>query len=962
MSSQKPILDADSKNTMNDENGGERDRDGGIEQDPNTKIDLKGGSDTSYMNVMPELRQRARQEYLMTRPDRQLALARRELEEQQSMFEETELTGRERKRLKTQEQIVELASKVNMKAEETHFYTLPDAVAEFSKQKDEAKNLQILSQRYRDSEKAVTHTTTWEQEQIGPGYIRVDNVKQMDGKQYDLVGDDPIDFITEQILEGKDPLAEFLAMKAQAKEAMDPSKQAERAKEAAKTQFEAIQASRKKLPVYPYRDELIEAVRNHQVLIIVGETGSGKTTQVLQYLLEEGFAGEGKMLGCTQPRRVAAMSVAARVAQERGCKLGKEVGYSVRFDECSSESTKLKYMTDGMLLREFLSSPELDKYSVMMIDEAHERTLFTDILFGLVKDIAKARPNLKLLISSATLDAKKFSDYFDGAAIFKIPGRMYPVNVYYTKDTESDYVAAAITAVMQIHVSQPEGDILVFFPGQDDIEAAEEGIKQRMKGLGHLVGTQVMNLLVLPIYAALPAEQQARIFEKTPPNTRKVVLATNIAETSLTIDGITFVVDSGFCKQKAYNPQTGLETLQVVPVSKASAEQRKGRAGRVVSLNLYNYFPFVCFIVLQSQSLYSLPLLSSCFTFFNLSVRQAPGKCFRLFTARAFKEELEENTVPEIQRTNLCNVVLLLKSLGINDLNNFDFLDPPPAMTLIRSLEMLYALGALNAQGNLTRIGRRMADLPLDPMLSKALLKSEDFGCVKEVLTVCAMLSTDGAIFVRPKTQQVAADTAHKLFRDPTGDHMTLYNVYSQWEENGFDRTFCEVSFIQHRSMQKAQSIRNQLRDMCTRVDLDENATTTNESKNEEANSIEKQLDRAGALDVRVRKAMTSGFFANTAKLERDGTYRTTKRKLTVQIHPSSTLYPKPNSETSIKLPSCVMYHELVKTSKEYMRNVSIIDPDWLTTIAPHYFTKSIADNATNGKSANPKGKYKKAG
>ncbi|MGK3733684.1 MAG: pre-mRNA-splicing factor ATP-dependent RNA helicase DHX16 [Bacillariaceae sp.] len=346
---------------------------------------------------------------------------------------------------------------------------------------------------------------------------------------------------------------------------------------------------------------------------------------------EIGYSELGK-IGCTQPRRVAAMSVAARVSQEMNVKLGKEVGYSIRFENCTSEATVIQYMTDGMLLREILTEPDLSSYSCMIIDEAHERTLHSDILFGLVKDIVRFRPDLKLIISSATMDAEKFSKYFDDASIFMIPGRMFPVDIFYTKSPEADYVDAAVVTVLQIHVSQPvgSGDVLVFLTGQEEIETATEILIQRTRNLG----SRISELLICPVYANLPSEQQAKIFEKTPKGARKVVLATNIAETSLTIDGICYVIDTGFNKQKSYNARSGMESLVVTPVSQAASNQRAGRAGRT-----------------------------------------APGKCFRLFTAWSFQHELDANTIPEILRTNLGNVVLMLKSLGINDLIHFDFMD-----------------------------------------------------------------------------------------------------------------------------------------------------------------------------------------------------------------------------------------------------------------------------------------------
>lgn len=365
-----------------------------------------------------------------------------------------------------------------------------------------------------------------------------------------------------------------------------------------------MQLTRQSLPIYKYREDILKKIRDNQTVVLVGETGSGKTTQIPQYLHEIGYSKLGK-IGITQPRRVAAMSVATRVSQEMGVKLGHEVGYSIRFEECTNDKTVIKYMTDGMLLREFLTEPNLESYSVLMIDEAHERTLHTDILFGLLKDLARARPDLKLIISSATMDAKKFGEYFDDAVIINVPGRRFPVDIYYTKAPEADYIEAAVLTALQIHITQENGDILVFMTGQEEIDAAKEMLQARTRGLGKSIG----ELLILPIYSTLPSDMQAKIFEKTPKGSRKIVLATNIAETSLTIDNIVYVIDCGFSKQTCFDHRMGMESLVVTPISKASANQRAGRAGRV-----------------------------------------SPGKCFRLYTLWSFQHELEENTIPEIQR------------------------------------------------------------------------------------------------------------------------------------------------------------------------------------------------------------------------------------------------------------------------------------------------------------------------
>lgn len=572
------------------------------------------------------------------------------------------------------------------------------------------------------------------------------------------------------------------------------------------------------------------------------------------------------------------MSVAARVSQEMNVKLGHEVGYSIRFEDCTSDKTVLKYMTDGMLLREFLGEPDLQSYSVVMVDEAHERTLSTDILFGLVKDIARFRPDLKLLISSATLDAEKFSDYFDSAPIFKIPGRRFPVEINYTKAPEADYLDAAIVTALQIHVTQPpgDGDILVFLTGQEEIETAEEILKHRTRGLG----SKIAELIICPIYANLPTELQAKIFEPTPEGARKVVLATNIAETSLTIDGIKYVIDPGFVKMKSYNPRTGMESLLITPISKASANQRAGRSGRT-----------------------------------------GPGKCFRLYTAYNYFNDLDDNTVPEIQRTNLANVVLSLKSLGIHDLLNFDFMDPPPAEALLKALELLFALSALNKHGELTKIGRKMAEFPLDPMLSKMIVASDKYKCSDEIISIAAMLSIGSSIFYRPKDKQVHADNARLNFHmGNVGDHVALLKVYSSWKETNFSTQWCYENYIQVRSMKRARDIRDQLEGLLERVEIE-------------------IVSNPGDLEA-IKKSITSGYFPHSAKMQKNGSYRTVKHPQTVYIHPSSGL--------SQVLPRWVVYHELVLTTKEYMRQVSELKPEWLVEIAPHYYQlKDVEDLAS---------------
>ncbi|KAG9971825.1 pre-mRNA-splicing factor ATP-dependent RNA helicase PRP43, partial [Aureobasidium melanogenum] len=394
-----------------------------------------------------------------------------------------------------------------------------------------------------------------------------------------------------------------------------------------------ILKTRRNLPVHAQRDEFLQMFQQTQILVFVGETGSGKTTQIPQFVLYDDLPHQqGKMVACTQPRRVAAMSVAQRVAQEMDVTLGQEVGYSIRFEDMTSQNTILKYMTDGMLLREAMNDHNLSRYSTIILDEAHERTLATDILMGLLKEVAQRRPDLKIIIMSATLDAEKFQKYFNDAPLLAVPGRTHPVEIFYTAEPERDYVEAAIRTVLQIHATEPEGDILLFLTGEEEIEDACRKISLESDEM--IREADAGPLKVYPLYGSLPPAQQQRIFDPAPAPFRaggrpgrKVIISTNIAETSLTIDGIVYVIDPGFSKQKVYNPRIRVESLLVSPISKASAQQRAGRAGRT-----------------------------------------KPGKAFRLYTEAAFKKELIDQSYPEVLRSNLSSTVLELKKLGIDDL------------------------------------------------------------------------------------------------------------------------------------------------------------------------------------------------------------------------------------------------------------------------------------------------------
>jgi len=644
-----------------------------------------------------------------------------------------------------------------------------------------------------------------------------------------------------------------------------------------------ILEKRHKLPAWEAKKEFLKLVKRNQAVVLVGETGSGKTTQLPQFLLEAGYHlkdGQNKCIACTQPRRVAAMSVAQRVADELDVQLSTHVGYLIRFEDKTSPDTILKFLTDGMLLREAMSDPLMAKYSVVILDEAHERTLATDVLFGLLKEVMKRRPDLKVVIMSATMDAQKMQGYFDDAPLLNIPGRTHPVEIFYTAEPERDYLEAAIRTVIQIHNSEPEGDVLLFLTGEEEIENACRALRKESARY-----PESGELAAVPLYSSLPPALQQKIFEAPPgpkhaggPNGRKVVIATNIAETSITIDGIIYVVDPGFAKQKVYNPRIRVESLLVSPVSKASASQRAGRAGRT-----------------------------------------QPGKCFRLYTEKAFKTELTEQTYPEILRSNLGVVVLTLKKLGIDDLVHFDFLDPPAPETLMRALEMLNYLGCLNDDGDMTEIGDQAAEFPLDPQLAKMLIDSPNYRCSNEILSISAMLSVP-LVFVRPKESAKDADEAKSRFAHLDGDHLTLLNTfhaYKQHSSEGVDpAAFCYDNYINNRSMKSAESVREQLKRTMERLNIQMVSSDFHDKE----------------YYPNIRKCLVSGFFMQVAHLEKSGHYLTIKDNQVVALHPSTCLSHKPE---------WVLYNEFVLTSKNFVRTVTQVRGEWLVEIAPNYYDVS---------------------
>ncbi|KAF7803364.1 putative pre-mRNA-splicing factor ATP-dependent RNA helicase DEAH9 [Senna tora] len=688
--------------------------------------------------------------------------------------------------------------------------------------------------------------------------------------------------------------------------------------------YASMEKQRQRLPVYKYRTAILYLVETHATTIIVGETGSGKTTQIPQYLKEAGWADGGRVIACTQPRRLAVQAVSSRVAEEMGVKPGEEVGYTIRFEDLTKpDVTVVKFLTDGVLLREMMDDPLLTKYSVIMVDEAHERSISTDILLGLLKKIQRRRPDLRLIISSATIEAKSMADFFRTSkkrrepkseesglqtepAILSVEGRGFNVEINYAEEPVSDYVQTAVSTVLLIHEREPVGDILVFLTGQDDIDAAIQLLTEEAR----TNGKNSSGLIILPLYSGLPRAEQELVFSPTPRGKRKVVVSTNIAETSLTLEGIVYVVDSGFSKQRFYNPISDIENLVVAPISKASARQRAGRAGRVRPGKCYRSvgcdFCRVCRTL--SHLVFSGNGKSS-----DLCKSLIPLAATRLYTEEYFNNDMSDEGIPEIQRSNLVSCVIQLKALGIDNILGFDWPASPSPEAMIRALEVLYSLGVLDDDAKLTSpTGFQVAEIPLDPMISKMMIASSESGCSEEIITIAAVLSIQ-SIWVSGRGIQRELDEAKLRFAAAEGDHVTFLNVYKGFLQSGKSAQWCHKNHVNYQAMKKVLEVREQLKRIAQRIGI-----------------VLKSCE--GDIQV-VRKAVTSGFFANACRLEvfsHNGMYKTIRGSQEVYIHPSSVLF-RVN-------PKWVLYSSLVSTDRQYMRNVITIDPSWLLEAAPQFY------------------------
>lgn len=573
--------------------------------------------------------------------------------------------------------------------------------------------------------------------------------------------------------------------------------------------------------------------------------------------------------------------------------MGKEIGYSIRFEDATSAATRIKFLTDGLLIREALVDPLLSRYSVIMVDEAHERSISSDILLGLLKKIRKKRPDLRIIISSATLQAEAFRNFFaetdertpfrskdvlDIASIINLEGRTYPIDILYLESPAEDYLERAISTVFDIHTHEPRGDILVFLTGRDEIEQAVQAVAERIARLP----PSSESILPLPMYAGLPTDQQMYVFDKAPENFRKVIFSTNISEASVTIDGIVYVVDTGFVKLRAYNPQTGIDSLTATAISKASAAQRAGRAGRI-----------------------------------------KPGKCFRLYTEEAY-QALPDANVPEIQRSNLAPFLLQLKALGIDNVLRFDFLTPPPAELMVRALELLYSLGALDDYAKLTKpLGMRMAELAVEPMMAKTLLSAPSFGCLNEMLTIAAMASLGGSIWIQHEGEKKQIERTKRKFSTEEGDHLTLLNVYQAFITKGRKEAgFCHENLLNFKSMSRAVSIRAQLKRYLERFGMiiDESLTAQPTS---DVNKAEK-----------IRRCLTAGYFAHAARMQADGSFRNVSGTTVLYAHPSSIMFNRKAD--------WVIFHEVMETGdKTFIRDITKIEKSWLLEYAPEFYKTS---------------------
>jgi ATP-dependent helicase HrpA len=629
------------------------------------------------------------------------------------------------------------------------------------------------------------------------------------------------------------------------------------------------------LPISARVADIATAIDGHQVIIVAGATGSGKTTQLPKIALAMG-RGLEKIIGVTQPRRIAATSVAARVASELGTPLGTDVGYQVRFDDRTSPATYVKFMTDGILLAEIHGDRLLRRYDTLVIDEAHERTLTIDFLLGWLKRILPERPDLKVIISSATIDTARFSELFDGAPVIQVEGRTYPVDVLYEPPRDdADLPEAVADAVANVTSLDPRGDILVFLPGEREIRETENELASR--NLRHTV--------IQPLYARLAASDQAKVFASIPQ--RRVILATNVAETSVTIPGIVYVVDTGIARLSRYDPRSGTTRLQIEAVSQASADQRKGRCGRV-----------------------------------------RDGICVRLYDEQSFAAR-PAFTDPEIKRTGLAAVILRMKSLGLGDVEDFPFLDPPQSKAITEGYRVLEELGALGERRELTPLGVQLARFPVDPRIARMIMAGAELGCLRDILVIAAALNIQDPR-ERPRELQQKADDLHRRFRDERSDFVGLLRLWEfvkDAERKGTSnlRRVCKESFLSFLRVREWGEVYRQLEEIVRELRLD-------------------KVTKGKAGEDPLHRALLTGLLSKVGTWNAENRIYIGAKQTRFQIHPSSALARKP--------PPWIMGFELVETTQLFARVVAKIDPEWLADAGAHLLKRSYSEPHWSERSA----------
>ena len=634
------------------------------------------------------------------------------------------------------------------------------------------------------------------------------------------------------------------------------------------------------LPIAERRDEIKKAILDNQVIIIAGETGSGKTTQLPKICLELGRGSNG-IIGHTQPRRIAARAVAVRIAEELGQTIGQAVGYQVRFRDESNPNTLIKLMTDGILLAEVQHDPYFSKYDTIIIDEAHERSLNIDFLLGYLKTILPKRPDLKLIITSATIDIEKFSKHFNGAPVIKVLGRTYPVEVQYIQPEQDMNLSELILEAIKRIISLPErGDILVFHSGEREIrETANK-----------LLNAQLNHLDIVPLYSRLSLSEQSKVF--SPHKGIRVVLSTNVAETSLTVPGIRYVIDPGMARISRYSFRTKVQRLPIEPISQASANQRKGRCGRLSN-----------------------------------------GVCFRLYTEDDFNSR-DIYTDPEIVRTNLASVILKMLQMKIGDIRKFDFLEAPDSRLINDGYSLLKELEAVTSQLQLTNIGKKLSKLPVDPKFGRMLLASEPEGSVKEVLIIVSALSIQDPR-ERPADQQADADSKHLQWKDQTSDFSTLVNLWRHFEQqhqelsrSQFDK-YCRKNYISAMRMREWRELYHQLHTACRDIGIKSN------KKLASYESVHRALLTGLLGQVGFQRELSDKDYSKNKQKNKPKEFIGSRNRI-FNIFPSSCLSKKP--------PKWLMAAGMIETSKLFSHNNAKIDPEWLPALASHLTKKSYSE------------------